>query len=78
MTKKSNNSHHVVPNPNGGWDGKRANSKRASIHTQTKQDAVDLTRQISLNQKTELFIQNKDGKIASRDSHGNDPKNVKG
>ncbi len=78
MSKKSNNSHHVVPNPNGGWDGKRPNAKRVSVHTQTKQEAVKLTRQISINQKTELFIHNKDGKIASKDSHGNDPKNVRG
>lgn len=31
MSKKSN-SHHVVPNPNGGWDVKRGGSSRASSH----------------------------------------------
>lgn len=78
MTKKSNNSHHVVPNPNGGWDVKRSNAERSSGHFDTKAQAVDAGREISSNQRTEFMIHNKDGKIASKDSHGNDPKNVKG
>lgn len=65
--------HHVVPNPNGGWDVKRDNSKRASIHTDTKQEAIDRGREISRNQGTEFVIHNKDMKISNSDSHGNDP-----
>ncbi len=69
---------HVVPNPNGGWDVKQAGGQRASVHTDTKQEAVDRGREISRNQHTELVIHNKDGKIASSDSHGNDPHPPKG
>lgn len=33
--------HHVVHNPEGGWDVKRNEADRASIHTDTKQEAID-------------------------------------
>ena len=65
--------HHVVPNPDGGWDVKRNNVGRASAHTDTKDQAVHIGRTISQNQKTELVIHNKNGKISNPDSHGNDP-----
>jgi len=65
--------HHVVPSPNGGWDVKIQNAQKASVHTEKKAEAVSAGRKISQNQKSELFIHNKDGRIASRDSHGNDP-----
>lgn len=65
--------HHVVPNPNGGWDVKRNGAEKATVHTDTKQGAIDLGRRISQNQGTEFVIHNKDGKISNPDSHGNDP-----
>lgn len=71
--KRGPDSHHVVPNPSGGWDLKRGGASRASAHTETKQQAVDRGREISRNQGTELRIHNKDGKIGRSDSHGNDP-----
>ena len=37
----TNDSHHVVPNPAGGWDVKRSHADRASGHYETKQQAVD-------------------------------------
>ncbi|MBS1914077.1 MAG: DUF2188 domain-containing protein [Bacteroidetes bacterium] len=70
--------HHVVPNPNGGWDGKRNNAGRASVHGDTKQEVIDRTREISRNQGTELIIHNKDGRISGSDSHGNDPRSSRG
>ncbi|MBT4749896.1 MAG: DUF2188 domain-containing protein, partial [Rhodospirillaceae bacterium] len=51
---------------------------RASGHFDTKQQAVDAGRDISRNQQTEFRIHNKDGKISQTDSHGNDPRNIKG
>lgn len=65
--------HHVVPNPNGGWDVVRNNSKRASAHEETKSAAVNVGRRMSKNQNTELVIHGRDGKIQNPDSHGNDP-----
>ncbi|MDD4687710.1 MAG: DUF2188 domain-containing protein [Candidatus Cloacimonetes bacterium] len=66
-------NHHVVPSQKGGWDVKRENSEKASGHFDTKREAIDYARQVSRNQKTELVIHNKDGKISKKDSHGNDP-----
>ncbi len=71
-------THHVVPNPNGGWDVKRGGALRATSHHETKQDAIDSGRTVSRNQGTELRIHNLDGKIAGSDSHGNDPNPPKG
>jgi hypothetical protein len=71
-------SHHVVPNPDGGWDVKKAGAERASKHSDAKEEAVNKGRQISQNQGTELYIHGKDGKIQQKDSHGNDPFPPKG
>lgn len=65
--------HHVVPNPDGGWDVKRNGAERASAHADTKDQAIQIGRAISQNQGTELVIHNKDGQISNSDSHGNDP-----
>jgi len=71
-------SHHVLPNPSGGWDGKRAGAERATKHFDTKHEAVDYMREVSRHQETELVIHRKDGTIEKRDSNGNDPRNVPG
>lgn len=74
----SRNEHHVVPNHNGGWDGKKNGAERASVHGETKQEVIDKTREISKNQGTELVIHGLDGRIQSSDSHGKDPCPPKG
>ena len=71
-------STHVVPNQGGGWNVKQAGAQRASVHTDTKQEAVARAREISRNQGTELVIHNMNGKIAQKDSHGGDPMPPKG
>lgn len=65
--------HHVIPNSNGGWDVKRNGAQRASVHTDTKREALKLGREMSRNQGTELVIHGKDMRIQNSDSHGNDP-----
>ena len=71
-------THHVVPNADGGWDVRRGGASRSSGHFDIKQDAVQHARKISRNAETELKIHNLDGRIAQSDSHGNDPRNIKG
>jgi hypothetical protein len=71
-------SHHVVPDPDGGWNVRRGGADRASGHYEVKQDAIDAARIMSQNQGTELRIHNKDGRIAQSDSHGGDPYPPKG
>lgn len=75
---KGPDTHHVVPNPDGGWDVKRGGGQRASSHHDNKRDAIDQGREVSRNQGTEFRIHNRDGRIASSDSHGNDPFPPKG
>ena len=72
------NSHHIVPASQGGWNVKRAGTDKAIVHTDTKKQAVDLGRDISRNQGTELVIHGKDGVIQQKDSHGNDPRKIPG
>lgn len=66
-------THHVVPNPDGGWDIKKGGSQRSSAHIPTKDQAIDRARQISQNQGSELIVHNKNGRISKPDSHGPDP-----
>ncbi len=67
------NSVHVVPNNNqGGWDVKKSGAQRASVHTETKADAVRTGRVISQRSGSELVIHGQDGKIQRSDSHGYD------
>lgn len=78
MAKKGPDTHHVVHNPAGGWDVKRGGGERASSHHDSKQQAIDAAREVSRNAETELRIHNLDGRIASSDSHGNDPNPPRG
>lgn len=66
-------THHVVPNPKGGWDVKKGGAQKASGHFATKKEAENAGREISRNQGTEFVIHGKDGVIQRSDSHGPDP-----
>ena len=74
MTKRN---QHVVPHE-GGWAVRGAGSQRASSVHRTQREAIDAGRDIASNQRTELFIHGRDGRIRERDSHGNDPFPPKG
>ncbi len=65
-------NQHVVPHGNK-WAVKGSGNDKVTRVTDTKTEAINIARQISRNQATELFIHGKDGRIQSRDSHGNDP-----
>lgn len=70
-------NQHVTPK-NGLWQVKGSgNSKATSIH-QTQQQAIDAAKGIAKNQKSELFIHNREGQIRERNSYGNDPYPPKG
>ncbi len=75
MEKKS---QHVVSNINGGWDVKRAGSDKASKHFKNQDEAIEWGKQVAQNQKTELYIHGKDGKIREKNSYGKDPFPPKG
>ena len=75
---KGSGTHHVVPISGGGWDVRRGGAERTSRHFETKREAIDRGREISRNAGTEFKIHNRDGRISQSDSHGNDPRNIRG
>ncbi len=68
---------HIVSNPGrGGWDAKRPNAERASKHFETKQEAVDWSRELAKKENLEMIPHRKDGKIQNPNSYGNDPSSI--
>ena len=70
-------SQHVVPHEDG-WAVKKAGASRATIVTETQQEAITKAVEIAKNQETELMIHDRDGKIREKSSYGNDPHPPKG
>lgn len=68
---------HVVPSAEG-WSVKRAGASKASSTHATQKDAIAAATRIARNQKTELYIHGRDGRIRERNSYGNDPHPPKG
>jgi hypothetical protein len=74
MSKKG---QHVVPSPSG-WSVRRAGASKASSTHATQQEAITAATAIARNQRTELYIHGRDGRIRERNSYGNDPSRSKG
>ena len=72
INRASRKNQHVVPLGNG-WAVKREGSNRITTITETQRDAIVIAREIARNNKSELVIHGKDGKIKDRDSYGKDP-----
>jgi hypothetical protein len=68
---------HVVPS-NGGWAVRKAGSARATSTHATQEEAISAATEIARNQKTELYIHGRDGRIRERNSYGQDPHPPKG
>ena len=66
-------NQHVTPHPAGGWQVKGEGNTRATVRTATQKQAMDIAREISRNQHSELVIHRSDGRIRDKDSHGHDP-----
>lgn len=66
MAKKN---QHVLPLGNG-WAVKGEGSKRFTVITETQRDAITVAKEIAKNNKSELVIHGKDGKIRYKDSYG--------
>ena len=71
-------NQHVTPNPNGGWQVKGAGNKRPTVKSSTQAEAIAIAKTIAQNQKSELVIHGKDGRIRDKSSYGNDPFPPKG
>tara|TARA_R100000750_G_scaffold35999_2_gene23207 strand:+ start:12423 stop:12656 length:234 start_codon:yes stop_codon:yes gene_type:complete len=76
IMSKGKNQH--VTKHQGGWQVKGAGNTKATKVTNTQKEAIDVAREIAKNQSSELLIHGKNGRIREKDSHGNDPRNIKG
>ena len=62
----------------GVWKNKREGTGRAFSTSGTKDEAVAEGREAAKQDEVEHVIKNQDGQIASKNSYGNDPANVRG
>jgi hypothetical protein len=69
-------NQHVVPHE-GQWAVRGENNERLTYITNTQSEAIDLAREIAVNQHSELIIHNRHGQIRECDSFGNDPNSSK-
>lgn len=65
-------NQHVVPRDDG-WAVRGEGNKRDTSHHDTQKEAIDAARDIAINQRGEVVIHGRDGKIRDKDSYGNDP-----
>ena len=77
MAHSKSKQIHTIPRP-GGWGNKRSGASRIAKLYPNKEVAQAAGRKTAINQNAEHVIHNKDGKIGSRNSYGNDPHPPKG
>ncbi len=70
-------SFHVVPRGEG-WSVRAAGATRASNTFSTQGEAVAHARAKAVENRTELYVHGRDGRIRERRSYGNDPYPPKG
>lgn len=64
---------HVTPREDGQWAVKGEGDDRASKLYDTQAQAIEAGRELAQNNRSELFIHARDGRIRDRDSFGGDP-----
>lgn len=74
MSKKN---QHVVPNGKN-WAVKGAGNDKATKIVGTQKEAIEIAREIAINQQSELIIHRPNGQIRDKDSYGNDDYPPKG
>jgi len=60
---------HVVPN-NGNWSVKRAGASRVSSTHNTQAEAIQAATKIARNQRTDVYVHGRDGRIRERKDPG--------
>ena len=68
----------VEPRPGGRWAVQTDGRQRAYRVEDRKADAVTIGRRVAMHQQAELVIKDERGRIQSKDSHGHDPRRIKG
>lgn len=65
-------NQHVVPR-DGKWAVRGEGNSRVSSEHRTQVAAINSAVRVARNEKSEVVIHGKDGKIRDKDSYGNDP-----
>ena len=65
-------NQHVTPKGDS-WQVKGAGNERATKIFNTQREATEYARNIAINQKSEVVIHGRDGRIRDKNSYGNDP-----
>jgi len=68
----------VEPRPDGRWAVQTDGTQRADSLHDRKPEAVKRGRALAENKQTELVIKDERGRIVGKDSHGDDPRRIKG
>jgi len=68
---------HVVPG-DGNWRVEVEGSNRARSTHDTQQQAFEAARQVARQNKSELLLHGRNGKIRERNTYGHDPRRTKG
>lgn len=72
-------SYHVTKNSDGGWKVKGAGSSRASSTHSTQEAAQKAATRLAKSQeKGQVVIHGRDGKIRTEHTYGSDPNPPKG
>jgi len=76
----SMNKPHVAvePRPDGRWAVQTNRTQRADSLHDRKSDAIKRARELAGNKRTELVIKNERGEVTRKDSHGLDPRRIRG
>lgn len=64
-------NQHVVPHGNE-WAIRGAGNDRVTKIVKTQKEAIEVAREISKNQNSELFIHGGNGRIRERNTYGED------
>lgn len=67
----------VVPHSDG-WAVRGSGNAKLTRIVSTQKEAIQIARQIAINQESELSIQGSDGRIREKNSYGKDPYPPKG
>lgn len=66
-------NQHVTPRQDGLWQVKGSGNTKATKVTKTQKEAIEIARDIAINQKSEVVIHGQNGRIRDKNSYGNDP-----
>lgn len=70
-------NQHVTPHGDD-WQVKGEGNSKATAVVPTQKEAIQIARNIAINQGSEMIIHGTNGKIREKNSYGNDPFPPKG